>query len=271
MGVPESRAPFAILGMSIFVAIDPMTPDWNPNMSPPRLLLLRMLFWAVTVSSTATFAAPQAAGPLPGTVPPTKAIGMMANFPPVEPGVDQPPPAFFVRAAGAVARGGDPIVLPVFYDTVLYEGELVIVIGRRARNVSPAEAARCILGYTCGMDGSPLVLDENGQRDPARSLAGKSADGIAPIGPRVVPKLDPQGHDIVLRINGEEVERANTRDLVWPPERIVSELSHALTLEPGDVIFAGARNAIPKMRAGDVVEVEIDGIGKFTSKVVAAP
>jgi 2-keto-4-pentenoate hydratase/2-oxohepta-3-ene-1,7-dioic acid hydratase in catechol pathway len=86
-----------------------------------------------------------------------------------------------------------------------------------------------------------------------------------------VPKLDPRGHDIVLRINGAEVERANTRNFVWQPERIVSELSRALTLEPGDVIYAGARKAIPKMRVGDVVEVEIEGIGKFTSKVVPTP
>lgn len=235
----------------------------------PRMPLSRLLFCTAALSSTLAFNSVQAQGPLPGTVAPTKAIGMMANFPPAEPKAEPSQPAFFVRAAGAVARGGDPIVLPTFYETVLYEAELVIVIGRRARNVSQEEAAGCILGYTCGMDGSPLVLDEDGQRDPARSLAGKSADGVAPIGPRIVPKLDPEGHDIVLRINGEEVERANTRNLVWQPKRIVSELSRALTLEPGDVIFAGARKAIPKMRAGDVVEVEIEGIGKFTSKVVA--
>lgn len=199
--------------------------------------------------------------PLKGLASPTKGIGMMFNLPPVEPGKDQGEPAFFVRAAGAIGRAGEPIVMPRSYSTVLYEGELVVVIGKRARAVTPAEARECIAGYTCGMDGSPLVLDAKGERDPARSLAGKSADGIAPVGPVLVKSLRPEGHAVVLRLNGKEVERANTRDLIWDPPRMVSELSQRTTLEPGDVIFSGARRAIEKMQPGDTVEVEIEGIG----------
>jgi 2-keto-4-pentenoate hydratase/2-oxohepta-3-ene-1,7-dioic acid hydratase in catechol pathway len=198
---------------------------------------------------------------------------MMHNFPPVEslPAGESPPePGFFVRAAGAIGRHGVPIVMPERYDTVLYEGELVIVIGGRASRVSEDEAAACILGYTCGMDGSPLVVDPAGERDPARSIFGKSADGIAPVGPVLIRELDPAGHEILLRVNGEEIERANTRDLIWSPSRIVSELSQRVALEPGDLIFAGARRAVPRMQPGDTIEVEISGIGVLRTTVIGA-
>lgn len=194
---------------------------------------------------------------------------MMFNFPPLEEGAPAPKPGYFIRARGAIGKAGDPIVAPTAYDTVLCEGELVIVIGKRATKVSVDQAEACILGYTCGMDGSPSVVDVAGEKDLARSLAGKSADGIAPVGPTLVRELRPEGHDIILRLNGEEVERANTRNLIWGPARIVSEISRAVTLEPGDVIFTGARRAVPKLSAGDVVEVEIEGVGHLRCPVVA--
>lgn len=199
---------------------------------------------------------------------PTKGIGMMRNFPP-PPGETQDPPGFFVRSAGAISRHGAPIALPRALDTVLYEGELVIVIGRRAHRVTPAQAEACILGYTCGMDGSPTFVDSQGKPDLARSLAGKSTDGIAPVGPRLIPRLDPAGHAITLRVNGKVVERANTKDFIWSPARIVSEISQTVTLEPGDVIFCGAKQAVPRLTPGDVVEVEIEGIGVLKNRVVA--
>jgi 2-keto-4-pentenoate hydratase/2-oxohepta-3-ene-1,7-dioic acid hydratase in catechol pathway len=202
---------------------------------------------------------------------PTKGFGMMHNFPPADAGATQPPPAFFVRAAGSISRHGADIVLPRALETVLYEGELVVVIGKRAQRVSPEEAVGCILGYTCGMDGSPLVLDATGQRDAARSLAGKSADGVAPVGPLLLSQLDSKGHAITLRVNGKVMEeaRANTKDFIWDPPRIVSEISRTVALEPGDVIFCGARKAIEKLTPGDVVEVEVEGIGVLRNRVVA--
>lgn len=200
---------------------------------------------------------------------PTKGFGMVANFPPMEEGAEPVTPAFFLRAATSITREPEPIEIPAAYETVLYEGELVAVIGRPAHRVTPEEAEAAILGYTCGMDGSPLVLDARGERDPVRSLAGKSADGIAPVGPRLLPRLNPDGHAIVLRVNGEVVEEANTRDLIWDPARAVSEISKTVTLLPGDVIFMGARRAVPKMRPGDVVEVEIERIGILRRGVVA--
>lgn len=204
----------------------------------------------------------------PDWAAPTKGIGMMSNFPSPESDAE---PAFFVRSAGSISRHNVPIEIPKALDTILYEGELVIVMGRRAHRVTEQQAKACIRGFTCGMDGSPLILDDQGERDPARSLAGKSADGIAPVGPRLVPRLDPNGHAITLKVNGRIVQQANTRDFVWKPARVVSEISKTVTLEPGDVIFCGATRAIPRMTPGDVVEVEIDGIGVLRNTIVAEP
>lgn len=200
---------------------------------------------------------------------PTKGFGMAYNLPKPDGSPQDESPTFFVRAPGAVSWADDPIVIPKAIDRIDYEGELVVVIGKRAHRVTPEEAKECILGYTCGMDGTAQVYNALGERDALRSLAGKSIDGVAPVGPRVVRELAPEGHEIILRVNGKVVERSHTKDFVWDPPRIVSEISRTVTLEPGDVIFSGARQAIPKLEDGDVVEVEIPGIGILSRKVVA--
>jgi 2-keto-4-pentenoate hydratase/2-oxohepta-3-ene-1,7-dioic acid hydratase in catechol pathway len=200
---------------------------------------------------------------------PTKSIGMAYNLPKADGSPQDQTPSYFVRSATSVSWEDEPIVIPASLERIDYEGELVIVIGRRASRVPLEEAASHILGYTCGMDGTPQVYGADGQRDVLRSLAGKSADGIAPVGPRIVPALDPAGHEIILRVNAQVVERAHTKDFQWDPARIVSELSRTVTLEPGDVIFSGARQAIPQLRDGDVVEVEIPGIGLLSRRVLA--
>jgi len=198
--------------------------------------------------------------PFPLLPAPTKVIGMMYNFPSRE-GEPDHDPGFYVRSANALTTDGAAIAMPQVYDTVYYEAELVVIIGKRARRVSETEASGHILGYTCGMDGTPIVTDADGSRNLARSIGGKSIDGIAPVGPRIASQLNVSGHDIILRINGEEVERANTNDFVLSPALVVSQLSEFFTLEPGDMIFMGASRLVPQMTAGHEVEVEITGIG----------
>jgi 2-keto-4-pentenoate hydratase/2-oxohepta-3-ene-1,7-dioic acid hydratase in catechol pathway len=201
---------------------------------------------------------------------PTKTIGMINNYPPADGSAPVAAPAFFVRSPNALAAHGDVLEIPQDFSSVLYEGELVIVIGETASRVSPEQAARCILGYTCGMDGSPLALDAEGKRDVARSLAGKSADGIAPVGPYVVDAIDGAAQKIELRVNGQTADAVSTAELIWKPERIIAEVSRTITLEPGDLIFTGARRAIPEFRPGDRVDVEISGIGILTNHIAGA-
>lgn len=209
-------------------------------------------------------------------LPLPKVVGMVFNFP-LPPGTpSQGPPTFFVRSWGAITVDEDrPVILPATLqgagatDHVNYEAELVIIMGQRARNVPEAQAANHILGFTAGMDGTPFVVDPAGNRDVLRSVALKSLDGFAPIAKKVVKKLNPAGHDVVLRINGAEVERANTNDLIWGPNRIVAELSKLMTLEAGDLIFAGARRQVDGLRAGDSFEVEVEGVASLSRQIVS--
>jgi len=242
----------------------------------PASLVFGVFLWALSLCGcSATGPAVAAAAQadrrplLPGAPPATKAIGMMYNYPSADPMKPNPPPGFFVRSAGALAADGDAIEMPPSLPRILYEGELVIVIGRQARRVAPDEARECILGYTCGMDGSPEALNAQGERDVARSLAGKSADGIAPIGPRIVKDVDWKNAKILLRVNGQVVETSLLRELVWDPPKLVSEISKTVALEPGDVIFSGATRAVPQMQPGDTVEVEITGVGTLKNRVAA--
>lgn len=202
---------------------------------------------------------------------PTKVIGLIANYPPADASAPVGSPAFFVRSVNALIAHGEIVPVPEGYDSVLYEGELVIVIGKQASKVKPEEAGDCILGYTCGMDGSPVKLNADGERDVARSLAGKSADSVAPVGPWVVKGIDPAEQEIQIRVNGELVERCHARDLIWDPLRIITEISRNITLEPGDLIFTGASRAIPKFRPGDRVEVEITDVGILSNYIAWKP
>lgn len=232
-----------------------------------RMTVLRNGKW-VTVLPLATLLFVAASDGSPP--PPTKGISIVSNVRSAAADAPVPEPFFAVRAAGAISGPGDALVIPPAVPELDYEGELAIVIGRRASRVSPEDAQQYIRGYTCGMDGTAVYRTADGALDWGRSLAGKSVDGIAPVGGGMVDALDPQGHDVVLRINGEEKERFRTTDLVWDPHRIVSEVSQTVTLEPGDVIYTGTRRPIPRMAPGDVVEVEISGICTLRNPVVGA-
>jgi 2-keto-4-pentenoate hydratase/2-oxohepta-3-ene-1,7-dioic acid hydratase in catechol pathway len=180
-------------------------------------------------------------------------------------------PAFrpkFSRWASLQSHGG-PIVIPPDAANVHYEGEMVLVIGRRTRNVSPEEAARSIFGVTCGND----VSDRDWQNGPNKDLQwwrAKGADTFGPLGPAIVTGLDFSDLLLTTRLNGETVQQQRTSDLLFPAPVIVSYISRWVTLEPGDVIYTGTPGSTRKMNPGDIVEVEIEGIGILRNQVVAA-
>ena len=148
---------------------------------------------------------------------------------------------------------------------VHYEGEAVAVIGRNCRRVTPKEAQKHILGYTCGND----VSERTWQRDDQTFWRAKGADTFCPVGPWIETEVDPDDLEMVVRINGTEVQRANTRDMIHSFFEIVSYISQSVTLHPGDLVFSGTTGTTTAMKPDDVVEVEIGGVGVLRNPVMA--
>ena len=148
---------------------------------------------------------------------------------------------------------------------VHYEGELVAVIGKMCRRVTPKEALRYVLGYSCGND----VSERTWQREDWTFWRAKGADTFAPVGPWIETSVDPSGLDMVVKLNGQEVQRANTSDMLHDFSGIISYISQNVTLHPGDIIFSGATGATTAMRPNDVVEVDISGVGVLRNFVRA--
>jgi 2-keto-4-pentenoate hydratase/2-oxohepta-3-ene-1,7-dioic acid hydratase in catechol pathway len=148
-----------------------------------------------------------------------------------------------------------------------HEGELVVVIGRLARNVRAEEAYRCILGYTCGND----VTLRDLQRKDGQWTRAKGFDGSCPLGPWIETELDPGDLRIETRVNGATRQFASTADMVFGVATLIEHITAFMTLLPGDVIMTGTPEGVGKLEAGDRVEVEIEGIGVLANPVEARP
>jgi 2-keto-4-pentenoate hydratase/2-oxohepta-3-ene-1,7-dioic acid hydratase in catechol pathway len=175
-------------------------------------------------------------------------------------------PEIFYKPVSSLQNPGDPIVLPRDSANVHYEGELVIVIGKQAKNVSPEDARATIFGVTCGND----VSERDWQHGPAKDLQwwrAKGSDTFSPLGPAIVTGIDYSNLLLQTRLNGEVVQKQFTSDLLFDCPTIVSYISGWVTLEPGDLIYTGTPGSTRKMSAGDIVEVEIDGIGILRNPV----
>lgn len=180
-----------------------------------------------------------------------------------------PAPVLFNKFSTALAAHGDCIKLPDEYKEYDYEAELVAVMEKPARNVSPEEALSYVYGYTCGNDLSTRDLQF------ARGnqwVLSKSLDGFGPVGPCLVPagELDPQNLDISSTVNGELRQNSNTSDMIFSLAEIIADLSRHFTLLPGDIIFTGTPSGVMHgypadqkqwLRPGDKVAVTIEGIG----------
>ena len=186
-----------------------------------------------------------------------------------ETGKEQPSiPVLFMKPSTAAIGQGDAVMYPDGAEIVHYEGELVVVIGKKARLLPVGTALDCVLGYCCGNDISDRVV----QRQESKFgclLAGKGYDTFAPIGPAIVTDLDPTNLQIITRQNGVVRQSGNTRDLVYSVAEIISYLSRFMTLLPGDVIMTGTPAGVGPIAAGDLLEVEIPGIGILRNPVVA--
>jgi 2-keto-4-pentenoate hydratase/2-oxohepta-3-ene-1,7-dioic acid hydratase in catechol pathway len=141
----------------------------------------------------------------------------------------------------------------------------VAVIGKDCRRVTPTQASCFILGYTCGND----VSERTWERDDQTFWRAKGSDTFAPVGPWIETNLDPQNLDLMVRINGRQVQHCNTRDMLFTFAEIVSYISQQVTLRPGDLVFSGATGTTMAIKPGDSVEVDIPGIGVLCNPVEA--
>jgi 2-keto-4-pentenoate hydratase/2-oxohepta-3-ene-1,7-dioic acid hydratase in catechol pathway len=170
------------------------------------------------------------------------------------------------RSPNALVGSGAEVVIPKdSTGSFEYEGELVAVIGRKARHLSEAEALSCVAGYTLGND-----LSERAWQFSDRTLwRAKNSDTFKPMGPFVVSGIDPMNQDIEVRINGKSVSKYNTGRMIFSVQHYISRMSQYLTLWPGDVIWFGCDGAtLPSLQPGDVVDVVNDAIGVLSNRVV---
>jgi len=174
-------------------------------------------------------------------------------------------PLIFLKPSTAVIGPEDNIVYPEVSKRVDYEGEMAVVIGRKAKAVDKAKAKEYILGYTCLND----VSARYEQRDDGQWTRAKSYDTFAPIGPCIETDISPDNLKLETYLNGELRQSTRTSDLIFPVDVLVSFISNIMTLLPGDVIATGTPSGIGPMKPGDVVEVRIEGIGTLRNYVVA--
>ena len=176
---------------------------------------------------------------------------------------DRKEPLVFLKPPSCLVADGEAIVCPGLSNRVEYEGELALVIGKTARNVNAEEAMSFVLGYTCFNDVTARDLT---QSDPEYTR-GKGFDTFGPLGPWIVTGIDPKNLRIVTRVNGEVRQDATTADMRFGIPFLIHYISQVMTLVPGDVVATGTPGGSGPVKPGDVVQVEIDGIGRLTNPV----
>ena len=198
---------------------------------------------------------------------PRKIIGLWNQFHALAQKLCNPPPQeplYFLKATSSIANPGDAVKRPKSYDgKIVYEGELGIVIGKRAANISPADADAHIFGYTCIND---ITAADILNRDPTfpQWARAKSFDGFGPFGPVIATDLDPSTLVIRTILNGAERQNYPVSDMIFQPRDLVSKLSHDMTLQPGDLILCGTSVGVGVMKEPvNQVTIAIDGIGEL--------
>jgi 2-keto-4-pentenoate hydratase/2-oxohepta-3-ene-1,7-dioic acid hydratase in catechol pathway len=176
-------------------------------------------------------------------------------------------PVLFLKPPSAIVGHRETIVYPTHLSRRIdYEGELAVVIGQRAKRVSLEEAPEYVLGYTCAND----VTARDLQRRDGQWARAKGFDTFCPLGPVIATDADPRNLQISTRVNGALRQEACTSEMAFPVDVLISHISQVMTLEPGDVILTGTPANVGELLPGDMVEVEIEGIGTLTNCVSEA-
>jgi 5-oxopent-3-ene-1,2,5-tricarboxylate decarboxylase/2-hydroxyhepta-2,4-diene-1,7-dioate isomerase len=202
---------------------------------------------------------------------PTKIIAVHLNYPSRS---DEfmtklpPAPTYFHKPITALNSHKGAVVRPAGLKWLNYEGEIVIIIGRRCRNISPADAGDYIAGYSVGND---FGLHDFRDTDAGSMLRVKGSDTLAPVGPGLVTDWDFRGKTIRTLVNGKVVQEDATDTMEWDMHYLVADLARTITLVPGDMIYSGTPANSRPVQPGDVVEVEVDGLGRLTNTIVEGP
>jgi len=194
---------------------------------------------------------------------PTKIICAAKNYPWGENPSKSPRPVLFFKPPSSVIGHEENIIYPSSSQHLIFESELVVVMGKPARNVTEKDARKYVLGYTCGNDATAydFILRDNA------TFHGKSFDTFCPLGPFIATDLDPDDTTITCRVNGKVQASGSTKGKYYSCAQLVSFISEIMTLFPGDIIMTGTPD-IGTINRGDIVEVDIDGIGILRNQVV---
>jgi 5-oxopent-3-ene-1,2,5-tricarboxylate decarboxylase/2-hydroxyhepta-2,4-diene-1,7-dioate isomerase len=179
-----------------------------------------------------------------------------------------PAPTYFHKPITALNSHKGAVVRPERCKWLNYEGEIVIVIGRTCRNVSPQEAGDYIAGYTVGND---YGLHDFRDTDAGSMLRVKGSDTLAPVGPGLVTGWDFRNKGIQTRVNGVVKQDSTTAEMEWDMHYLVADIARTITLVPGDILFSGTPAFSRTVYPGDVVEVEVEGLGTLSNTIVQGP
>lgn len=200
-------------------------------------------------------------------VQPSKIICVGRNYAEhaAELGNEVPPePLIFLKPPSSLSGPDDPIVYPGISQRVDHEGELAVVIGRRARNLTEENALAVVYGYTLAND----VTARDLQRSDGQWTRGKGFDTFCPVGPWVDTAFDPANRQVRCLVNGEVRQDGNTALMIYSLPRVLAHVSRFMTLEPGDLLLTGTPAGVGALHPGDVVTVEIEGLGQLSNRVI---
>lgn len=173
------------------------------------------------------------------------------------------PPPLFLKLPSSLAATGETLVIPDDANNLHFEGELVLVIGKHVRNISIEDAPDAVFGVTIGND----LTERSWQGQDLQWLRAKASDNFGPIGPAVVTGVEYNNVLLTTKVNGKTVQQENTQNMIHKPDKVVSYLSRYFTLEPGDLIFMGTPGQTHALNNGDVVTVEIEGMGILSNRI----